>query len=862
MCITETWANDSISSAELSLNGMYTVYRKDRQCCRGGGVCILIKQGIKCLEVVSAPSSSEIVAVDIFDAAFQRIRLMCVYFSPTGATAELVGRMRTLCHDLKHLMANRSPVIITGDFNLPGIDWRHYSAGGPSEGKEDIFLSFCLMHGLSQLVSTCTRPASGSLLDLLLTDEEDIVNMVTVEPAPIKSDHLGVYFKVVFSTLANASAARLNYNRTNYDSIGRLLEDVSWREFFQNAPSVDCQYAQLCGLLGDLLTECTPLADPAQPPFLDAVERRVKFRLENCPLEKEKLRLARQLARVAHRKRFLTETNLRIGSAKDFFRYANKRLNVKAGIAPLVKDNTVLLTDAEKADVLRTCFKEVFISSADPRLVPLPSGETSFNDIEFSTLGVFKELCGIKQRSSLTPDGLPPIVFRRLADVLAEPLSIIFTRSFEEGNVPLAFNRSIVTPVYKKGSRACPENYRPISQCVIPCLVMERIVVKAVSSFLAKQGLLDPHQHGFVQGRSTATQLLEVNHDWVLARNRRLSIHCVYFDFSRAFDRVDHGLLLQKMASLGIGPRVISWCQAYLRNRSFIVKVGASVSEPASCTSGVPQGSCVGPLMYSLFVLDLGLSLRKLDVKYKLYADDLKVYTTVRNEQDMRALQAAIDCVRDWCVANRMLVAAHKCAVMKTKPDDAVYLFDGCPLTEVDSYRDLGVVFDNSMKFGTHIAEMAKAAARLCNLILRTFSIQNPSVYLKLYNALVVPKWTYCSSIWASLKQKDTLLLQRIQNKFIKRVALRCKVPRETIILPSVEEYQRKVDLRVLKRLISNGQVSHYFSVQKNNLRSGGGIYPPEVAVVDIVHDAFAWRVARWTRECDDFRNIVLPLFK
>lgn len=202
------------------MNGLYNVHRKDRKSGSGGGVCVLTKKGIKCLEVNSVLLSSEIIAVDVFDAAFQKIRIICAYYSPTGLAAELAERMRVLCCDLEQLVANVSPVVIVGDFNQPRIDWNRYISGGPPQGKEDIFLSFCLLHGLSQLVGSATRPGSGTVLDLLLTDEEDIVNMISVDAAPTKSDHLAVYFKLVFNKPATATGRKLNYRKTNYEAVG------------------------------------------------------------------------------------------------------------------------------------------------------------------------------------------------------------------------------------------------------------------------------------------------------------------------------------------------------------------------------------------------------------------------------------------------------------------------------------------------------------------------------------------------------------------------------------------------------------------------------------------------------------------
>lgn len=149
---------------------------------------------------------------------------------------------------------------------------------------------------------------------------------------------------------------------------------------------------------------------------------------------------------------------------------------------------------------------------------------------------------------------------------------------------------SIITPVYKKGSRSDPKNYRPIAQSSIPCLIMEAIIADHVGDFLRRTNQNDPHQHGFLKSRSTLTQLIEVAHFWATSKNQGIPLHCVYFDFSSAFDICNHEILLSKMSSLGLGTRIRSWCQSYLQDRSFQVKVGDSLSPPRGPPSAFPRG--------------------------------------------------------------------------------------------------------------------------------------------------------------------------------------------------------------------------------------------------------------------------------
>ena len=356
-----------------------------------------------------------------------------------------------------------------------------------------------------------------------------------------------------------------------------------------------------------LLTLFTPPTPPRSSPICGVIKR-ASERLESGISTDDHRSLARSLTRATRRQRKLLERSICISNPKSFLAYARKRLASQAGVAPLAHSGRTLTTDLDKANTLLSHFASVFLETSaspdpdpQPRL-PLTTVARPLNDIIFSPEVVYKKLTALKKKHSLTPDDIPPLVYKRLAPLLAEPLSILFTRSFEDGRVPNYFRQSIVTPVYEnKGSKSDPKNYRRIAQASIPCLIMEGIIADRANDFLMANGQHDPNQHGFIRGRSTRTQLSEVAHFWALSKNQRIPVHCVYFDFSSAFDVCDHDILLRKMASLGLGDRVVTWCRSCLSDRSFCVRVNDSFSPPAPAPKGVPQGSRLGPLLWSIF---------------------------------------------------------------------------------------------------------------------------------------------------------------------------------------------------------------------------------------------------------------------
>ena len=820
----------------------------------------LLKAGFPAKKLNTA--ASEVVAVDIFCGSPLERRIICAYFSPTGSSPILTERMRLLCDDLDKFLLYERPVIIVGDFNLPNISWADTTYVGGDNCKESIFLSFCIANDLTQLVKSPTRPVSSSTLDLLLTSNEEDIVLPEVVPCPVKSDHLAVKFRLSVPKPVRKPRDIIDYSKSNFDAISSNLLLTNWNIFFQQSNSVDAMYISFVNLLTFLIKLFTPVK--VYGSSLSAFVNRGSQRLHSVKDVNQHTRLSKAIARAATRLRLLQEKNILVNRAADFFRYANQRLRSNTGVAPLLKGSSIIVNNEEKAEALRDHFSSVYVQESDLLTPPITTTRSTYlrelNDIIFSPDVVLRKLRALKAKCSITPDGLPPVLLKSLAESLAEPLSIIFTRSFEEGEVPDLFRKSLITPVFKKGARSSPKNYRPIAQECMSCLVMEDIVSDAIVAHCRVNNLFDENQHGFTKGRSTSSQLLEVAYDWILAKNHSNPLHCVYFDFSCAFDLVDHERLLAKMEAIGLGPRIGDWCAAYLRDRTFRVRVGEAFSSNASAPSGVPQGSRLGPLLYLIFSLDLKRLLRNTRVKYKLYADDLKLYAEIKSQSDISHLQKAIDIVGHWVNENKMKISTPKCGVLKTRPDNTVYTLHNVIIPSVSTYRDLGITFDVNLRFRVHIVEVAKAAARWCNMICRTFIIIEPTFYIRLYQALVVPKLSYCAHVWRPYLKKDTNLLQAVQNRFVKRIAWKCNVPRESIELEDVELVQARSDLQMLPWLTQNEKLQNFFNIYRNELRSTVSLRTHEIANNDIVNNSFFWRVERRVNADDPlYKQIITP---
>jgi len=348
----------------------------------------------------------------------------------------------------------------------------------------------------------------------------------------------------------------------------------------------------------------------------------------------------------------------------------------------LQSDNITYITPIEKANALADYFSTVFTAEVieDSARGSHESQAGLHHHLNLSNIhtdsampdkrldirecDIFNLLTKLKASTSETPDGIPALFYQRFAIFLAEPLTMIYERSYNDGMTPDLFRETVITPIHKKGAKSCINNYRPIAQSSVASKIFEKLVVKHLSNYLLSNNLVDIHQHGFVPNRSTCTQLLVMTHDWASFINEHRHFHCVYFDQKNAFDKIQHELLLDKLRLLGIHEQTLNWCKSFLSNRSFKVRVDDTLSKRVLAPTGVPQGSCLSPLLYSIFISDIGYYIPP-EVSYLVYADDLKLYCPVSSSESHALLQSAVSGVERWCLHNGVLRSPNKCTVLK-----------------------------------------------------------------------------------------------------------------------------------------------------------------------------------------------------
>ena len=252
-----------------------------------------------------------------------------------------------------------------------------------------------------------------------------------------------------------------------------------------------------------------------------------------------------------------------------------------------------------------------------------PAKSESLDFVHFTKDSVLNKLRSLKEGKSPGPDGFSVSVLKKCANSLADPLSVLFNQSIDTGILPLDWKTALITPVYKKGDKLDADNYRPISLTSLVVKVMESIIYDNMIAFLMKHNVIPPAQHGFLPGKSINTNLLTSLADWTRALDTGDTVDVVYFDFSKAFDRVPKRRLLFKLDHYGIRGNFLRWIDSFLTDRSFRIRIGNSVSVPVKVLSGVPQGS-----LFIVYSSDITNGLRS---KCAMYADDVKLYNSSSN---------------------------------------------------------------------------------------------------------------------------------------------------------------------------------------------------------------------------------------
>ena len=584
---------------------------------------------------------------------------------------------------------------------------------------------------------------SGNILDLFFANDLDRIGSWEILPCLPNCAHSPVLVSYLYQSLPESNFVSFNYNsverlwtKGRYDLLSRCFADIDWEaELDMLLP--DAQYHRFINII-------SPLIDRFIPPKLSSNCSSVPW-TKNPPRELIRIRSnswdAYKAIRVELNRRHPSTVdawnafrsandsikNFAINSQKQyesslgeqicsnpklFHAYIKNRKIGRPTIGPLrLGDNSLTDDPSTMAACFAVSFSSVFNNEVHNNPHPHQICSSQIDEIIITPDAVCQILLSLNPNSSLGDDGVHPRFLKLLADELSYPLSVIFNSSLQTGVVPVEWLSSIVVPIYKKSSRFDPLNYRPISLTSVPCKVLERLVAQHITQYLDSNNIISEQQFGFRAGHSTVDQLILTYNDISFSTDCGNSTDLILFDFSKAFDLVNHSIMLNKLQHIGITGQICDWIGSFLTDRSMKVRVAGVLSDSVAVTSGVPQGSVLGPLLFLIYVNHIVAGLR---TKSMIFADDLKIYLSYGNDTDsesfVNTLQADVDHLVSTSSSWGLKLNHEKCVAMRFSPRNCTLPFTGVSpyrtsdnlISFVETRSDLGVIIDPSLKFHTH----------------------------------------------------------------------------------------------------------------------------------------------------------------
>ena len=845
LTISETWMKPHLHSSLVDLPGYKTFrldrHSKSRKRKRGGGL----------ISYINSKHASSCEALEELDISNNDIEAQWIYLH------------RPNCKDVVVCNIYRPP---NGD--LPkAISYLEESLGTLNIGKIDLFLMgdlninyknqkspkykklhfFAQSNGLTQHISSTTRnnDKTKSLIDLALTNSKFIKKAGTLEH--FISDHQPIYIIHKKSRDTRQSVKFEGRSYRNYDAniFKQRLRGISWENLFQ-MEKVEDAWDYILRNITRVLDEICPVRtfhiknyrpDWMTKELIEQIKDRDYF------FKKAKLQNDEDAWNIAKHLRNLTNANIR--QAKRDFIFSELEIHDKnpkkfwkviRKVVPtgksdlrqdiLLKDNGSKIDRNGVAHFINDYFVNVGNFKIPPpqnqNLLDNNQGTCDLDEPSFPGLTdvgeteVYRIIKDINTSKSSGIEDVSSFVLKEAFKILIPEITYMFNLSIRSSIFPTVWKQALVIPIPKTGNLTMVKNYRPISLLPLPGKILEKLIHSQLSTYLESDSLLSEKQHGFRKNHSTIHSVAQLT-DYISKKmDVRLPTLAAFVDFRKAFDCVQHPLLLSKLKQLGFDTSTIDWIASYLSDRSQRVLANEVYSPYLKVTQGVPQGSVLGPLFYIVYANDLSKIVKNCEIA--LYADDTVLFTANNDfARSVANLQSDLVSLNRWCESNGIKANTDKTKVMvfgsaleTNKLPQFDILLDKVPLQVVSTYKYLGVNLDNQLTYNLHVNKLVKSVSAKLKQFQRMRVFLNKKAAVMVYKNMLLPILEYGDIFLSATSNVNKRRLQILQNK-----GLRCALHKG--LETSITELHAEAKLLKLKYRREQHVLNLMFENAQNN---------------------------------------------
>ena len=805
--LTESHVNENILDAEIAMTG-YDLFKQNRQAgIRKGGILTYIRSDMAVsAKVLSSGSIGMIEYLCIYIKDIN-VLLVTVYRPPENNNQNFTQVLSNIDDCIKSLESYPS-IIFTGDMNLPNLTFLNgeainISSTGSSQGA---LINFANEHFLTQLVEEPTR--LNNILDLLYTNNEDIFSDIEVQENNLLSDHRLIVANLTIlcneesggdGNLPLHSLRSLNFfdKSVDWEKINQEIANINWEERF-NGPGVNENFDYFCSELLNISEKHVPKRKtkrerkPKIPRHRHLLIRKRRTLYRRIYKNKNRTRMERlkfSIANIEQQLKLSYENERKQKESKAaecikqnskyFFTYSAAKSKLKFGIGPFMKDGEIINNPKKKAEMLKEQFESVFSTSPvnDQSATPQPArvNVSTLQDFTITEEDITNQIKKLRKNAAAGPDNIPAILLKNCGGTIASPICQLWKQSLEEGCIPEILKTGIITPIFKGGDRTKPQNYRPVSLTSHVIKLFENLIRTKIENHLIENGLFNENQHGFRKGRSCISQLLDHYNKIIEDLEKGHRNHVVYLDFAKAFDKVHHTILLQKLQNIGITGKLHLWIKEFLCSRKQTVSVEGQQSENSDVLSGVPQGSVLGPLLFLIHIMDIDDEISNNSI-ISCFADDTRIMRKITQDSDCQLLQEDLNSIYKWADNNKMQFNDKKFESIYYHPNRRDYAeqnyraVDGTSIEQKSSVRDLGIMMSNDATFKENIETMVKRGKRMAGWALRTFQTRDKNVMLTLFKALIRPFIEYGCQVWSPHNIGEITKLENVQRAFTRKI--------------------------------------------------------------------------------------------